>query len=197
MRYLVLLLFLTINCQKVKPLTYEEGLKKCSQMQEEKRKEHPDEYSFVTADCMTGVQIPDFEAITIDGAKINRASLKGKPTIINFWFTTCAPCVAEIPGLNAVVDKFGADHINCIAIGREDSSDIKEFLITNPWKFQQIANGEELTQDVFKMSWGFPTTLLLNKNAEIIAAFSGGSADFSSMNEVEQKLIPIIERELD
>jgi len=52
-------------------------------MQEEKRKEHPNEYSFVTADCMIGAQIPDFEAITIDGAKINRASLQyqGKYTI--------------------------------------------------------------------------------------------------------------------
>lgn len=37
----------------------------------------------------------------------------------------------------------------------------------------------------------------VQSNAEIIGAFSGGSADFSSVKEVQQKLIPIIERELD
>ena len=145
---------------------------------------------------MIGSQIPDFESVSIQGNKINRDQLKGKLSILNFWFISCPPCVAEIPGFNSIVEKYGEDQINYIAISRDTEGHIQEFLSTNPWKFEQIANGNETIMETFKVRWGFPTTFLLNKNAEIILAFSGGKTDSTAVQEVRNKLIPAIEREL-
>jgi len=177
-------------------MTYEEGLENCNRIQKEKEKDNPNAFSLGDPDCVVGSQIPEFEASTMEGKKINRELLKGKISIVNFWFTSCPPCVAEIPGLNSIVERYGGTKINYIAIGRDNSQDIKDFLTENPWKFEHIPNGNEIMQNNFKLRWGFPTTFLLNKNAEVILAFSGGKSDSTAVEEIQNKLIPIIEKEL-
>lgn len=198
MKYLtVILVVLMVNsCQELKVLTYEEGLENCNRKQDEKKKENPNILSFVDSDCIIGAQMPEFEATTIEGVKINRDLLKGKLSIVNFWFISCPPCVAEIPGLNAIVEKHGTNKINYIAIGRDSSQDIEDFLKVHPWKFEHIPNGNRIIKNNFKIRWGYPTTFLLNKNAEIILAFSGGKTDSTAVEEIQNKLIPVIEKEL-
>lgn len=198
MRYSIVMLFLILinSCQKPKKLTYEEGLNNCIQIQEKKKNENPNGFSFVGPDCMIGAQIPEFEATSIDGKKINKESLKGKLSIINFWFISCSPCVAEIPGLNSLVEKYGTNQINYIAIGRDGKQDITEFLKKNPWNFDQIPDGDQIIQENFKLRWGYPTTFLLNKNTKIVLAFSGGKSDSTAIEEIQNKLMPVIEREL-
>ena len=114
MKYLTafLLILLINSCQTAKTLTYEEGLKNCDQILAEKKKKNPNEFLLEGPECLIRAQIPEFEAYTMEGKKINRELLKGKLSILNFWFTTCAPCVAEIPGLDSIVQKFGTDKIN-------------------------------------------------------------------------------------
>ena len=45
---------------------------------------------------------PDFTLNDIDGKKVQLSDFKGKVIVLNFWSTTCAPCVAEIPSLNSL-----------------------------------------------------------------------------------------------
>ena len=198
MKYIPMLIvvFLLIACQQEKVSPYEDGLAHCDQLREKLKAANPNSFAIVKADCIEGVQVPDFEAVTMDGASINRDALKGKLSILNFWFITCPPCVAEIPGLNAIAEKYGSDKINYIAIGRDTDKDIKEFLEEHPWSFAQIPNGNELIQNDFKIRWGYPVTYLLNQEAEIVLAFSGGKTDSTAVEEIQRKLIPVIEREL-
>jgi thiol-disulfide isomerase/thioredoxin len=184
------------SCQTQNIVTYEEGLENCNQMLELEMKDNPNGLFFVGAHCLVGSQIPEFETTSLEGRKINRELLKGKLSILNFWFISCPPCVAEIPGLNSIVEKFGTHQINYIAIGRDSQLDIADFLNQHPWQFEQISDGNQIIQDNFKLRWGFPTTFLLNKNAEIVLAFSGGKTDSTAVEEIQNILIPVIEREL-
>ena len=52
-------------------------------------------------------EIPPFELKDIDGKFVKSEHLKGKPTIINFWFSTCEPCLLEIPALNELKKVMG------------------------------------------------------------------------------------------
>ncbi len=50
-------------------------------------------------DLGTGSAAPTFIAGTLDGAPVVFDSLRGRPVIVNFWMTTCEPCIREMPAL--------------------------------------------------------------------------------------------------
>jgi hypothetical protein len=47
--------------------------------------------------------LPAFEAVDLTGEAWSSERLQGRTVVLNFWFTGCGPCVAEIPELNRVV----------------------------------------------------------------------------------------------
>ncbi|MBK9012659.1 MAG: redoxin domain-containing protein [Saprospiraceae bacterium] len=78
-----------------------------------------------------------------------------------------------MPGFNEIVKKIGTKKVNYLAIGRDDTDRIKEFLGEHPWQFDQVQDGHNLVDNVFNLTWGFPTTFLVDKNGKIVMAFSG------------------------
>ena len=59
------------------------------------------EPSSATADLTVGTEIgnllPDFTTELLSGETFRLSDFRGRVVIINFWGTTCAPCVAELP----------------------------------------------------------------------------------------------------
>ena len=46
-------------------------------------------------------KLPKFSLKLVDGTVVDSKDLAGKVTVIDFWGTWCAPCLAEIPNYNA------------------------------------------------------------------------------------------------
>ena len=177
-------------------ISYQEGLDNCQKIVEENQKLNPDKFIYTGPECMIGARVPEFSAFTLDGKEITPEFFKGKITVLNLWSISCPPCIAEIPGFNIVVGKFGHDKLNYLAIGPDGEKDIKAFLQKNPWEFTQIASGMKILFDIFKHRWGYPTTFVVNKDGIIIAAFSGGKTDKTAVKELDDKLSGIIQAEL-
>lgn len=102
-----------------------------------------------------------------------RNHLEGKPTVINFWFTQCPPCIAEIPLLNDLVEKYG-NQVNFITISFDDKGKIERFLKKQNFNFEHISNSKKQIDDLQIRS--YPTTLILDKNG--VAKFSYGDITY-------------------
>src|SRR5688572_18002307 len=56
----------------------------------------------------------------------------GKVVVLEFWATTCAPCVHYIPHLNELADKFKDKPVQFIAVTDEEESVVQRFLKKTP-----------------------------------------------------------------
>ena len=52
-----------------------------------------------------GSELPEFVLSDPAGKQLRLSSLKGQPLLINLWATWCAPCVAELPTLDALAER--------------------------------------------------------------------------------------------
>ena len=110
---------------------------------------------------LIGKEYPIENVETLDERVISIDDLKGKPTLINLWFTSCKPCIEEMPVLNKMKAEHG-DKFNFIAITFESESKVKKFLQKFEFDFEQIANSKALTTELgFE---GFPVNLFLDKD---------------------------------
>ncbi len=64
---------------------------------------------------------PDYLGKSEGGSEIHVSDSLGRITIVSFWATWCAPCLKELPMLNAIQRKGGAERIRVIAVNLKES----------------------------------------------------------------------------
>lgn len=64
-------------------------------------------FSYTIDRSKAGTAAPDFTFAGPDGADASLQDFAGKPVLVNLWATWCAPCVAEMPTLDAVATTYG------------------------------------------------------------------------------------------
>lgn len=65
-----------------------------------------------------GTRAPDFAFEGPDGQPQTMAAFRGKPTLVNLWATWCAPCVVEMPSLDALAAREG-EALNVVALSQD------------------------------------------------------------------------------
>ena len=117
--------------------------------------------------CLIGSIAPNFNAISISGEKIELSKLKGQVIVLNFWFTTCEPCIEEMPALNKLVEHFWGDKVVFLSFANEDKSTLQRFFKKHTFKFSTVANAENIRKDKFKLLPIWPYTIIIDKAGKI------------------------------
>jgi cytochrome c biogenesis protein CcmG, thiol:disulfide interchange protein DsbE len=69
-------------------------------------------------------RLPALPLVTIDGRKLDLAEYRGRPLLLNFWATWCAPCVREFPLLRRTLDqRAGSDKLAIVGVLVNDKPD--------------------------------------------------------------------------
>lgn len=119
---------------------------------------------------LTGKVFPLDSLNIIDGKKLISNDLIGKPTLINFWFTTCKPCIDEMPVLNEIKRSY-INRINFIAVTYEDKAKVNNFLHKYKFDFTQVVNAQKYIDNIGFIS--FPVNIILDKNRIVVSIQNG------------------------
>ena len=191
---MLIILEMLISCKKEEPISYDDALHNCKMdTMVMYGKGDTTKIPYVPISCINGAQLPLFEFKLMDGKPINADYFDKKINVINFWFIGCHPCEAEMPGFNALVEKYKGSPVNFLAISRNTPADIQEFIGEHPFNVDHIALGESVAKDIFHITWGYPTTIVADADYKIIYSHHGGPDDSTAVQKIKDELIPVID----
>jgi thiol-disulfide isomerase/thioredoxin len=106
-----------------------------------------------------------------EGGRIELASLKGKPLVINFWATWCPPCVREMPLLDAWAKQHAAQGLTVVGLAVDSPSPVREYLQKTPVSFPIGLTGfagTELARQLGNEQGGLPFTVVFDASGTAI-----------------------------
>ena len=122
------------------------------------------------------VVAPAFNLTSLDGKIFELASLRGKVVVLNFWFTGCVPCVAEMPKLNELVEKFKDSDVVFIAPTWDSKTVLQTFLKNHTFKYNIVPSAMSLIVKTYSSGTGdvaMPTNIIIDKEGNIHTRIEG------------------------
>jgi peroxiredoxin len=116
-----------------------------------------------------GDAFPPFALPSLDGSTQRLADFHGRYTLVSFFFAECAPCMAEVPTLNAFARAHG--DVNVVAITFEDAVEAQGFVKDHGLTWNVLYHGESLT-DTLGVGI-YPTLMLLDPNGRVAGSAVG------------------------
>ena len=144
-------------------------------------------------------KFPAFEGKDLDGNTVKSDELfsANAVTVMNFWFTTCNPCVGELSELDALnkelAEKGGAlIGVNTFTLDGDETaiSEAKDVLAKKGATYQNVyfdSDGEagKFTTNIF----AYPTTYVVDRSGNIVGEPIVGAITEKKQAETLQKLI--------
>lgn len=110
----------------------------------------------------------------LQGATRRLAEWQGRPVVLNFWATWCAPCVKEMPELDALQKEFPQTQF--IGMGVDNVDNIRKFLIKVPVSYPLLVMGAgavDTLRGLGDTTGGLPFTLILTADGGVSRSILG------------------------
>ena len=105
-----------------------------------------------------------------DGAPLAMASMRDRPTLVNFWATWCPPCVEELPLIDAFYREHAANGWQVVGLAVDKPAAVQAFLTKTPVTFPigiLGLGGMSVLKTLGNSGGGLPFTLVLNARGEL------------------------------
>ena len=110
----------------------------------------------------------NFKLMNEGGELVDVQTFKGKSIFMNLWATWCAPCIAEMPGINSLYDKIGQNEsvVFLMIFEDKDFNKAKEWVKEKGFTFPIYKIATTLPE-VYE-TYVVPSTFVISKEGEII-----------------------------
>ena len=114
---------------------------------------------------LPAIPAPDFAFAALDGSEYRLSTFRGKPVILNFWASWCAPCLVEFPKLIELAKR---EDLFWLAVSVDsDKAELDRFLERFPALPSNALvvwdKDKAIAQDLFQ-SIRYPETILIDTN---------------------------------
>lgn len=116
-----------------------------------------------------GSAFPPFELPALEGGTQHASDLRGRYTLVSFFFAECGPCIAEVPVLNAFAKANG--DMGFVAITYQDADTARQFVNDRGLRWPVLLNGQALI-DTLGVSV-YPTLVLIDPSGHVAGAAVG------------------------
>jgi thiol-disulfide isomerase/thioredoxin len=128
---------------------------------------------------LRGKLAPAFTLVDLSGKKVSLADYKGKPVVIDFWATYCAPCKLEMPWFEEFTSKYKDKGLVVLGIDQDDDAISKDSIaaaakrtgVTYPILLQ-----DKKIAHTYKLGDYLPQTFFVDKNGTVVDEVIGGRA---------------------
>jgi peroxiredoxin len=115
--------------------------------------------------AMLNKPAPDFELKDLQGNRWSLKELRGKTVVLNFWFTSCAPCIQEMPELNQLVRKYGSKNVVFLGLANDNAKQVNTFLQNHTFSYVLLPASQEVANKYLVSSW--PTSMVIDKEGNV------------------------------
>jgi peroxiredoxin len=127
-----------------------------------------------------GARAPDLDVpgwVNVEEGKAPTAeSLKGKLILVEFWATTCGPCVRTMPKVQAIHDRYGPRGLVVLAMSPDPAFKQTQFAALKGLTFPMGIDSSDSVRKAYQVD-GIPTTYLIGRDGNVAGLTSPMHAD--------------------
>jgi cytochrome c biogenesis protein CcmG/thiol:disulfide interchange protein DsbE len=115
-----------------------------------------------------GDSAPEFKVVTDHGKTITRSSFGGKLLVLNFWATWCAPCIAEIPSLDAFQKQFRSQGVVVLGVSIDKNEQLYHRFLERFRVGFETSRDPEANLAADYGTFQFPESYIIDSNGKVV-----------------------------
>jgi thiol-disulfide isomerase/thioredoxin len=133
--------------------------------------------------------LPPFDLKDLAGKRVTSASLKGKPTLVSFFFSTCVPCILEVDPIN----RYAAAHpqMNFLAVTFDEAEVAHAFVKRFDLRWRVVPDARDFI-DRMRVKQ-YPLMALFDAQGRLLGTRRSGARDELEAANVEPQLARWVE----
>jgi thiol-disulfide isomerase/thioredoxin len=146
-------------------------------------------------------RLPEFTLANLDGKPTPISTYAGRPLMVNFWATWCAPCRREIPLLNKIRAQRKSQNAEIVGVAVDFRDAVVAFTKKVPIDYPQLIGEEDglAAAEAFGMGMAFPFSVFIDSEGRILTIKIGelhedeANFAFDRLRDLDNKVLTIEE----